>query len=42
MYISALYIIVGLILISMCIQLTGAQLKMKVRNFARKVGLSNR
>lgn len=40
MLISALYIIIGLILISMCINLTSSQLKMKVKNLARKIGLS--
>ena len=41
MYISALYIFVGLILIAMCINLMNKQMKSKVKAVARKIGLSN-
>ncbi len=41
MYISALYIFGGLILISMVLNLVSKQLKIKVRRWARKIGLSN-
>jgi hypothetical protein len=41
LYISALYIIAGLILISMCINLLKKQMKHKVKTLARKIGLSN-
>lgn len=41
LYISALYIFLGLILIAMCINLAKNQLKKKIKSFARKIGLSN-
>lgn len=41
MYISALYIFGGLILIAMVINLVSKQLKIKVKRFARKIGLSH-
>lgn len=41
LYISALYIFVGLILIAMCINLVKTQIKRKIKSVARKIGLSN-
>ncbi|RNA40693.1 T family of potassium channels 7-like [Brachionus plicatilis] len=41
LYISALYIFVGLILIAMCINLVKTQIKRKIKYVARKIGLSN-
>lgn len=41
LYISAIYIFVGLILIAMCINLMKDQLKYKIKSFARRIGLSN-
>ncbi|CAF0793330.1 unnamed protein product [Brachionus calyciflorus] len=41
LYISALYIFVGLILIAMCINLVKTQIKLKIKSIARKIGLSN-
>lgn len=41
LYISALYIFIGLILIAMCINLVKTQIKRKIKSVARKIGLSN-
>lgn len=41
LYISALYIFVGMILIAMCINLMNSQFKRKIKSLARKIGLTN-
>lgn len=41
LYIAALYIFIGLILIAMCINLVKNQLKYKIKSLARKFGLSS-
>jgi hypothetical protein len=41
LYISALYIFIGLILIAMCINLMKNQLKYKIKSITRKLGLSS-
>jgi hypothetical protein len=41
LYISAMYIFLGMILIAMCINLMKDQLKLKIKSFARRIGLSN-
>jgi hypothetical protein len=40
-YISALYIFLGLILIAMCINLISNQIKNKLKEFAKRIGLSS-